>query len=99
MTRTKIDRLLDSTIRFKALNKLFKMELVRFIIIAGIYSAISFLVYVALLKFLPYLVAFTISYLTGILLSYYANSRMVFRVALHWKKLLIFRPYMWLAIS
>jgi putative flippase GtrA len=54
-------------------------EFTRFIFWGGVNTLLGYLLYALLLLFLQYLVAYTITYLTGILISYYLNSRFVFR--------------------
>jgi putative flippase GtrA len=54
-------------------------EFSRFLLCGAVNTAITYLIYVGLVLFLPYLVAYTITTALGILLSYYLNARFVFR--------------------
>jgi putative flippase GtrA len=51
-------------------------------------SGLSYLAYLALLKWVSYRWAYSLSYVAGIFLSFVLNSRFVFRVPLRWRKLL-----------
>jgi putative flippase GtrA len=61
-------------------------EFSRFIFWGGVNTLCGYLVYALLLLFLQYLVAYTITYALGILVSYYLNSRFVFRREVGWRK-------------
>lgn len=54
-------------------------EFTRFIFWGGVNTLLGYLLYAFLLLFLQYLVAYTITYASGIAISYYLNSRFVFR--------------------
>lgn len=54
-------------------------EFARFLISGAINTVTTYLIYVVLVLFLPYPVAYTITTALGILLSYYLNARFVFR--------------------
>lgn len=54
-------------------------EFLRFLVVGAINSAAAYLTYLLFLLFLPYPVAYSISYLAGICYSYYLNVRVVFR--------------------
>lgn len=45
----------------------------------GVNTGLTYLLYVALALFFPYLVSYSASYVVGIFLSYYLNSRFVFK--------------------
>jgi putative flippase GtrA len=70
----------------KYINRAF----LRFLFFALINTGFTYLVYLLCLELFPYLVAYTISYLSGILVSYLLNSVFVFKTPLHWKKALQF---------
>jgi putative flippase GtrA len=56
-------------------------------IVAGVLNALAgYSLYAVLLFFLPYLVAYSIAYVFGILLSYFLNSKLVFDRRLTWSK-------------
>jgi putative flippase GtrA len=54
-------------------------EFGRFIICGTVNTLVTYIVYLACLLVLPYLVAYTVTYVAGIFLSYYLNSRFTFR--------------------
>ncbi len=56
----------------------------------GINTGLTQLLYMGFLFFIPYSLSYTISYVAGIYLAYYLNSRWVFHEPLHWKKALRF---------
>jgi putative flippase GtrA len=54
-------------------------EFVRFIFFGAVNTGITFVMYVFLLWFLSYGIAYTISYAAGILISYWLNAMFVFQ--------------------
>jgi putative flippase GtrA len=54
-------------------------EFGRFILWGGINTLASYLIYALLLSFLPYLIAYSIAFIAGIFISYFLNSRFVFK--------------------
>ena len=54
-------------------------EFARFLIAGGINTVVTYFIYVGLVLFLPYPVAYTITTLLGIGFSYFLNARFVFR--------------------
>ena len=54
-------------------------EFLRFLIAGGVNTGLTQLLYMFLLLVLPYLSAYSVSYIAGIYLSYYLNSRYVFK--------------------
>jgi len=56
-----------------------RSEFVRFLLVGATNTLFSYLVYLLLLNFMPYLVAYTLSYCAGIVLSYFLNVYFVFR--------------------
>lgn len=70
--------------------KFFDTEFKRFLA-AGAFNAISgYAMYLLLNLVLDYRVAYTTSYLIGVLLSYWVNTTFVFRSALSWKSFAAF---------
>lgn len=65
-----------------------KREFASFVFWGAVNSLTSYLIYAVLLRVLPYLAAYSIAYFTGILLSYFLNSRFVFRQELQLRKAL-----------
>jgi len=55
------------------------VQFTRFLIAGAVNTAVSYAVYLLLLALLPYLAAYTISYLAGIAISYLLLTRFVFR--------------------
>ena len=55
------------------------MTFPKFLIAGAINSIISYFIYLGLLLFLPYMVAYTLSYAIGILFGYLLNALWVFR--------------------
>lgn len=72
------------------MKKMFKSEIVRFVLAGGLNTGLTQLFYMALLFLMPYAAAYTLSYAAGIYLAYWLNSCWVFREPLHWKKALQF---------
>jgi len=54
-------------------------EFFRFIIAGSVNTLLSWLIFVALVQYLAYLVAYSMAYVFGILVSYYLNVKFVFR--------------------
>lgn len=65
-------------------------ELGRFLLVGATNTAVSFVLYLLLLEFMPYLYAYSISYGIGIVVSYILNSHFVFRQPLSLHKFLQF---------
>lgn len=61
------------------LTKFINLEFNKFIFFGVVNTALGYVIYVILLLFLAYPVAYTIAYVSGIFLSYYLNSRFVFK--------------------
>ncbi|SRR6266404_2077940 len=53
-------------------------EFCRFVFWGGVNTLAGYLVYALLLRFLPYLISYSIAYILGIGVSYFLNSRLVF---------------------
>ncbi|KAF1014098.1 MAG: hypothetical protein GAK31_03122 [Stenotrophomonas maltophilia] len=62
----------------------------RFLISGGINTGATFVLYWVLLLWLSYPVAYAISFVSGIALSYVLNTRFVFRTIFSWLKILAF---------
>lgn len=63
----------------KYLSKLINIEFNRFIIAGAVNTLLAYLIYVLLVFFLAYPVAYTLAYISGIFISYYLNSIFVFK--------------------
>ena len=68
------------------MTKFINSEFLRYVIVGGTNTAITYAIYLLLLFMLPYSAAYTIAYLSGIPIAYTLNSRFVFHKPLHWKK-------------
>jgi putative flippase GtrA len=66
--------------------KFINLEFNRFILIGGINTVLTYFIYVFFLFFVAYSAAYTLSYFSGIFISYYLNSRFVFKEKLSLKK-------------
>jgi len=56
-----------------------RSEFTRFLLVGATNTVFSYLLYLLLLKFLPYIAAYTLSYCAGIVLSYFLNVLFVFK--------------------
>ncbi|BBJ00623.1 hypothetical protein FGKAn22_23150 [Ferrigenium kumadai] len=54
-------------------------EFARFLIVGAANTLSTYLLYLLLLAFFPYLIAYSLSYCTGIVISYFLNIRFVFK--------------------
>lgn len=71
-------------------------EFMRFVICGIINTLITFLIYLGCLYMVGYSLAYTFSFICGIFISYYLNSRYVFQKALSWRRALQY-PLVYLA--
>lgn len=67
-----------------------KQEFVRFLVTGSLNTAASWLVYLLLLQFMPYTIAYTCAYIFGIVFTYYLNTRWVFKVQMSWRTFMQF---------
>ncbi|WP_346295501.1 GtrA family protein [Rhodopseudomonas sp. P1] len=65
-------------------------ESLRFIVAGGANTVLTYLVYLLMLNWVSYPVAFTVSFVTGVLFAFAVYSLFVFRIALDWRRML---PY------
>ncbi|WMT40585.1 GtrA family protein [Paenibacillus sp. D2_2] len=72
------------------LTKLLNKEFLKFVISGGINTLATYLVYLLLLIFFNYSLSYTISYVSGIFLSYYLNTVFVFKEKVSFVKFLKF---------
>ncbi|MDH6370970.1 polysaccharide synthesis protein GtrA [Paenibacillus sp. VTT E-133280] len=72
------------------LTKLLSKQFLKFVISGGINTLATYLVYLLLLGFLSYSMSYTISYISGIFLSYYLNTVFVFKEKVLFRKFLKF---------
>lgn len=70
--------------------KFINAEFLRFIFFGGINTLLGYVIYLVLLLFFAYQIAYTGSYLIGILISYCFNTKFVFKTNYAWGKMLIY---------
>jgi putative flippase GtrA len=58
-----------------------KSQFIRFLLGGGINTAVTYVLFLVLSEFMHHAVAYSIVYITGIVLSYVINARLVFRSA------------------
>jgi putative flippase GtrA len=68
----------------------------RFLISGGVNTAATYAVYLILLRFVDYKVAYTIAYVFGIALAFVINRLFVFRTHRGWRSMVMF-PFVYLA--
>ena len=62
------------------MSEVLRGEAVRFLIAGAINTAVTYAIYFVLLLWWPYALAYTTSFVVGIVLSYWLSTRFVFRV-------------------
>jgi len=67
-----------------------KREITKFLIVGLINTALAYGVYVLLVAFLAYKIAYCIAYIAGFLCSYFLNTKWVFRSEVSWKSFFSF---------
>lgn len=73
-----------------------RSRFLRFLLSGGVNTVATYAIYLALLRIFGYRTAYTIAYITGILLSYVINRVFVFRTHRGWSSALLF-PLVYLA--
>lgn len=71
-------------------------QFARFVICGIINTLVTYLIYLGCLYRVSYAIAYTISFVSGIFISYYLNSRYAFRQEMSWRKALKY-PAVYLA--
>jgi putative flippase GtrA len=66
------------------------LQFLRFLVTGGINTALTYVLYLLLLPLFGYLVAYSVAYVIGIVLSYWLNSAFVFRQPMNWGSLVRF---------
>jgi putative flippase GtrA len=56
-----------------------RSEFARFLLVGASNTLFSYVIYLALLQVVPYIIAYTVAYCAGIVLSYFLNVRFVFK--------------------
>lgn len=72
------------------LMKFLDYEAPRFLVVGALNTGAGYLIYLGALQVVPYKSAYSISYVFGILASYFLNTRFVFREPWSWRKLASF---------
>lgn len=67
-----------------------KHEFLRFLLTGSANTAASWVVYLFFNLFLPYTAAYTVSYVFGMVFTYYMNTRWVFKVPMKWSTFMQF---------
>jgi putative flippase GtrA len=67
--------------------KLFKKPFFRFLLVGGTNTVITYLLYLAVIQFFDYKIAFTVSFIVGIFIAYGLNSFFVFKTPFSWAKI------------
>lgn len=67
--------------------RFFEHETVRFLMAGATNTVVTYVIYLLLLHVLPYRLAYSATFLLGIVLGYTLNTRYVFRAAWQWKRL------------
>jgi putative flippase GtrA len=71
-----------------SLMKYINKPFIRFVISGAINTGATYIIYLILLSFWEYQISYTISYVSGIFLSYYLNTIFVFQEKVSFKKFL-----------
>jgi putative flippase GtrA len=74
----------------------FLRTLYRFLLSGGTNTAITYLLYLALLRFIPYKLAYAITYVAGIVIAYFLNRFVVFKAGGRIGTIILF-PLMYIA--
>jgi putative flippase GtrA len=67
--------------------KFINSDIIRFLVAGMANTTFSYLVYLLALHYVHFLLAFCLSFMSGILCAFITNSRFVFRTHLRWSKL------------
>lgn len=59
--------------------KLLGREFIRFLVVGAVNTGLTLLLFEGLRRFVPYLLAYSVAYVTGIVISYVLNASYVFR--------------------
>lgn len=79
-----------------SLTKFINKPFIRFVISGVINTGSTYIIYLILLAFWEYKIAYTISYISGIFISYYLNTIFVFQEKISFRKFLKF-PVVYIA--
>ena len=65
-------------------------EIIKFMVVGGINTLSTYIIYVLCVLFVKFTIAYTIAYLVGIIISFYLNTIFVFQSNISFKKFLKF---------
>lgn len=65
-------------------------EFLRFLVTGSLNTLVSWIVYLLCNLLLPYMAAYSVSYLFGMFFTYYMNTRWVFKVPMKWRTFMQF---------
>jgi putative flippase GtrA len=74
----------------KILRALSNAEFLKFVLVGGANTVLGYVLFVLLTPFMHYGIAYSISYVIGVVFAYVANSLFVFREPLAWRKFMAF---------
>ena len=74
----------------------FKYRFMRFLCTGGINTAVTYVIYLLLLKVFNYQLSYTIAYVTGIAIAYFLNKIFVFTSHQGWKTVMLY-PFVYAA--
>ena len=66
--------------------KFINHRFIRFLVVGGLNTLLSYALYLLILQFADYTLAYTLSYVSGIFIAYAFNSFFVFRTPFSWQK-------------
>ncbi len=70
------------------LNRFFNKQFIRFLAIGGANTLATYIVYLAILRWVSYPFAYTLSMILGIIFAYLGNTIFVFKTAISWSTFL-----------
>jgi putative flippase GtrA len=73
----------------------FKKEVTLFLVMGALNTLITYLIYLFLISFFTYNFSYSLSFLSGIIISYYLNSKFVFKQGIRFDKFIKY-PFVYL---
>lgn len=67
-----------------------KSEALRFLVVGGLNTGSTYLIYLLLNLVVPYVTAYSVAYICGIVVSYILNARWTFKSDMSWKTFFLF---------
>ncbi len=74
----------------ESFKRISKNEFVRFVFVGAVNTGSTYVLYALLALFLDYSIAYTLSYLVGIVIAYVLNARLVFNEPLRFSKAILY---------